>query len=84
MTELVWDPSGRYVSTSVNTFHETDNGYYIWTFQGRNLIKYPTMVVSFLYFGMSGSLKMGSSSFCGVHVVHLCCLENRKRRLKIS
>lgn len=37
-TDVEWDPSGRYVSTSVSWWaQKVDNGYYIWSFQGKLL-----------------------------------------------
>lgn len=40
-TEITWDPSGRYAATAVTTLSETDNGYFLWSFQGRLLRKEP-------------------------------------------
>jgi len=35
-TDVEWDPSGRYVVTSVSYYrHQMENGYNLWTFQGR-------------------------------------------------
>ncbi|XP_058950716.2 eukaryotic translation initiation factor 3 subunit B-like [Pocillopora verrucosa] len=37
-TDVEWDPTGRYVATSVSWWaHKVDNGYYIWSFQGKLL-----------------------------------------------
>ncbi|CAB3991027.1 Eukaryotic translation initiation factor 3 subunit B [Paramuricea clavata] len=37
-TDVEWDPSGRYVSTSVSWWaQKVDNGYNIWSFQGKLL-----------------------------------------------
>jgi hypothetical protein len=30
-------PTGRYVATSVNATHQMENGFNIWTFNGRQL-----------------------------------------------
>lgn len=39
-TELDWDPTGRFVATGASAWrHQLENGYYIWTFQGRLLQK---------------------------------------------
>eukprot|EP01135_Chromosphaera_perkinsii_P005513 Nk52_evm62s352 gene=Nk52_evmTU62s352 len=39
-TDLEWDPTGRYVATSVSYWHhQMENGYNIWSFQGRLLHK---------------------------------------------
>lgn len=38
MTDLMWDPSGRFVATSTSYWgQKLDNGYTIWTFQGQQL-----------------------------------------------
>ncbi|EDO38554.1 predicted protein, partial [Nematostella vectensis] len=37
-TDVEWDPTGRYVATSVSWWaHKVDNGYFIWSFQGKLL-----------------------------------------------
>lgn len=37
-TDVEWDPTGRFVATSVSWWaHKVDNGYYIWSFQGKLL-----------------------------------------------
>lgn len=37
-SELEWDPSGRYVVSSVSYWrHQNDTGYYVWSFQGKLL-----------------------------------------------
>jgi translation initiation factor 3 subunit B len=33
-TDIEWDPTGRYVATSVTTVHEMENGFTIWSFNG--------------------------------------------------
>ena len=36
--ELEWDPSGRYVVSSVSFWrHQNDTGFYVWSFQGKLL-----------------------------------------------
>eukprot|EP00995_Heteronema_vittatum_P010263 NODE_56_length_2190_cov_645.855675_g47_i0.p1 GENE.NODE_56_length_2190_cov_645.855675_g47_i0~~NODE_56_length_2190_cov_645.855675_g47_i0.p1 ORF type:complete len:668 (+),score=304.87 NODE_56_length_2190_cov_645.855675_g47_i0:260-2005(+) len=38
-TDVEWDPSGRYVSSSVSYYrHQMENGYTIWSFQGKQLL----------------------------------------------
>eukprot|EP01012_Entosiphon_sulcatum_P040546 TRINITY_DN54217_c0_g1_i1.p1 TRINITY_DN54217_c0_g1~~TRINITY_DN54217_c0_g1_i1.p1 ORF type:complete len:652 (-),score=142.64 TRINITY_DN54217_c0_g1_i1:65-2020(-) len=38
-TDVEWDPSGRFVTSYVSFFrHQMENGYYIWTFQGKQLV----------------------------------------------
>lgn len=38
MSDVEWDPTGRYVVTAVSSWKTSvDNGYWIWTFQGRIL-----------------------------------------------
>lgn len=42
MTEVEWDPTGRYVVTSVSWWeHKADNAYWIWSFNGRLIRKQP-------------------------------------------
>jgi translation initiation factor 3 subunit B len=37
-TDVEWDPTGRYVMTGVSWWaHKVDNGYFIWSFQGKIL-----------------------------------------------
>uniref|UniRef100_UPI00358FACB8 eukaryotic translation initiation factor 3 subunit B-like n=1 Tax=Myxine glutinosa TaxID=7769 RepID=UPI00358FACB8 len=41
-SDVEWDPTGRYLVTSVSWWtHKVDNGYWVWTFQGRLLQKRP-------------------------------------------
>lgn len=37
-TDVCWDPTGRYLATSVSQFrHQMENGFNIWSFQGKLL-----------------------------------------------
>uniref|UniRef100_A0A0K8TT04 Eukaryotic translation initiation factor 3 subunit B n=1 Tax=Tabanus bromius TaxID=304241 RepID=A0A0K8TT04_TABBR len=48
-SEVEWDPTGRYVVTGVSSWKaKEETGYYLWTFQGRILKKFP--LKSFLQF----------------------------------
>ena len=38
-TNVDWDPTGRYVATSVTTVHQMENGYIVWSFLGQQLYK---------------------------------------------
>lgn len=38
-TDIIWDPTGRYVVTCVTAVQPGDNGYQIWSFQGRMLYR---------------------------------------------
>ncbi|XP_063444701.1 eukaryotic translation initiation factor 3 subunit B-like [Mytilus trossulus] len=41
-TDVEWDPTGRYVVSAVSWWgHKVDNAYWIWSFQGRLLLKQP-------------------------------------------
>lgn len=41
ITDLEWDPSGRYVATSASAWrHSLENGYAIWDFRGQELQKH--------------------------------------------
>jgi len=41
-TDIEWDPTGRYVATSVQALrHNMENGYNVWTSQGRQITKVP-------------------------------------------
>ena len=41
-TDVEWDPTGRYVATSVSWWgHKVDNAYWLWNFQGKLLHKQP-------------------------------------------
>ena len=39
-TDVEWDPTGRYVTTAVTSVHQMENGYHMWTFNGKLLYKY--------------------------------------------
>lgn len=36
-TDVDWDPTGRYVATTVTTVHQMENGFKVWSFHGRLL-----------------------------------------------
>ncbi|KAF8694884.1 hypothetical protein HU200_037984 [Digitaria exilis] len=38
-TDIMWDPTGRYVATAVTSVHEMENGFHIWSFNGKLLYK---------------------------------------------
>ncbi|CAD7701705.1 unnamed protein product [Ostreobium quekettii] len=40
-TEVEWDPAGLFLATSVTAVHQMENGFNMWTFQGRNLYRLP-------------------------------------------
>jgi translation initiation factor 3 subunit B len=43
MTDVEWDPTGRYVCTSASVWtHQMENGYRIWSFFGQLLTEAPT------------------------------------------
>jgi translation initiation factor 3 subunit B len=42
ITDLAWDTTGRFVATSTSHWrHQLDNGFTMWTFQGKNLYHVP-------------------------------------------
>lgn len=38
-TDIEWDPTGRYVATSVTSVHEMENGFNVWSFHGKLLYR---------------------------------------------
>ncbi len=38
-TNIEWDPTGRYVATSVTHIHQMENGFNIWLFNGTLLYR---------------------------------------------
>ncbi|CAM6084442.1 unnamed protein product [Calypogeia fissa] len=40
-TDVDWDPTGRFVSTSVTSVHQMENGFNIWSFNGKLLYRLP-------------------------------------------
>jgi len=36
-TDIEWDPTGRYAATAVTSVHEMENGFNIWSFNGKLL-----------------------------------------------
>ncbi|GAV76581.1 RRM_1 domain-containing protein/eIF2A domain-containing protein [Cephalotus follicularis] len=40
-TDIEWDPTGRYVATAVTSVHEMENGFNIWSFNGKLLYRIP-------------------------------------------
>ncbi|KAL6846837.1 hypothetical protein ACP4OV_024285 [Aristida adscensionis] len=38
-TDIMWDPTGRYVATVATAVHEMENGFQIWSFSGKQLYK---------------------------------------------
>lgn len=40
-TDIEWDPTGRYAATSVTVVHEMENGFNIWSFNGKLLYRIP-------------------------------------------
>ncbi|XP_065899140.1 eukaryotic translation initiation factor 3 subunit B-like [Dysidea avara] len=47
-TDLEWDPTGRYVVTSVSFWSQKmDTGFIVWSFQGRQLYKNPVTLDKF-------------------------------------
>lgn len=39
-TDVEWDPTGRYVTTAVTSVHQMENGFHVWTFNGKLLYKH--------------------------------------------
>eukprot|EP00877_Chromochloris_zofingiensis_P000044 jgi/Chrzof1/1003/Cz01g36140.t1 len=40
-TDVEWDPTGRYVATSVTSIHQMENGFNVWSFNGKLLYSLP-------------------------------------------
>lgn len=40
-TDVDWDPTGRYVATSVTALHAMENGFNVWSFNGQLLYRLP-------------------------------------------
>lgn len=40
-TNVEWDPTGRYVATSVTSIHQMENGFNMWSFNGKLLYSMP-------------------------------------------
>ena len=40
-TDVEWDPTGRYVATSVTSVHQMENGFTVWDFKGKMLYRNP-------------------------------------------
>jgi translation initiation factor 3 subunit B len=40
-TDIEWDPTGRYVTTSVTSLQQMENGFNVWSFAGRLLYAAP-------------------------------------------
>ncbi|KAI5648192.1 hypothetical protein M9H77_34197 [Catharanthus roseus] len=38
-TDIEWNPTGRYVATAVTSVHEVENGFNIWSFNGKLLCR---------------------------------------------
>ncbi|KAH7574014.1 hypothetical protein JRO89_XS03G0240100 [Xanthoceras sorbifolium] len=38
-TDIDWDPTGRYVATAVTSVHEMENGFNVWSFNGKLLYR---------------------------------------------
>lgn len=36
-TDVEWDPTGRYVASSVTSIHQMENGFNMWSFNGNLL-----------------------------------------------
>jgi len=39
-TDVAWDPTGRYVATSVTSVHQADGGCHVWSFCGQPLYQF--------------------------------------------
>ncbi|KAM0893219.1 hypothetical protein ACQ4PT_025237 [Festuca glaucescens] len=38
-TDVMWDPTGRFLATAVTSVHEMENGFQIWSFSGKHIYK---------------------------------------------
>lgn len=48
-TNVEWDPTGRYVATSVTSIHQMENGFNIWLFNGTLLYRFAPRTSSLLH-----------------------------------
>jgi translation initiation factor 3 subunit B len=39
LPDVEWDPTGRYVASSVTSIHQMENGFNMWSFNGKLLYK---------------------------------------------
>lgn len=38
-TDIEWDPTGRYLTTSVTSIHQMENGFNVWSWNGHLLYR---------------------------------------------
>ena len=65
-TDIEWDPTGRYVATSVTSVHQMENGFNIWSWNG-NLLYRRAFVFS------NPALKSANSTLSGSLFITLSC-----------
>lgn len=45
-TNIEWDPTGRYVATSVTSIHQMENGFNLWLFNGTPLYRRACLIAA--------------------------------------
>ena len=65
-TDIEWDPTGRYVATSVTSVHQMENGFNIWSWNGHLLYRR-----AFVF--SNPALKSANSTLSGSLFITLSC-----------
>ncbi|EMS45026.1 Eukaryotic translation initiation factor 3 subunit B [Triticum urartu] len=91
-TDIMWDPTGRYLATAVTSVHEMENGFQIWSFNGKQIYKFqwrprpPSLLTPEKEEDITKNLKRYSKKYeqedQDVH--HLLDEEERKRRMRLQ
>ncbi|KAM3311366.1 hypothetical protein ACQJBY_031812 [Aegilops geniculata] len=99
-TDIMWDPTGRYLATAVTSVHEMENGFQIWSFNGKQIYKVlkdqfyqfqwrprpPSLLTPEKEEDISKNLKRYSKKYEqeDQDVHHLLDEEERKRRMRLQ
>ncbi|KAF7085558.1 hypothetical protein CFC21_088970 [Triticum aestivum] len=99
-TDIMWDPTGRYLATAVTSVHEMENGFQIWSFNGKQIYNVskdhfyqfqwrprpPSLLTPEKEEDISKNLKRYSKKYEheDQDVHHLLDEEERKRRMRLQ